>query len=59
MRRIAALCLVCLTPAIYAGRSNSLMDVSPDGTRTSEDDAIELCTVSAEGLAAEAERRAG
>ena len=30
--------------------------VSPDGTRTSEDDAIELRTVSAEGLAAEAER---
>ena len=29
--------------------------VSPDGTRTSEDDAIELRTVSAEGLAAEAE----
>jgi SAM-dependent methyltransferase len=29
--------------------------VAPDGTRTSEDDVIELRTVSAEGLAAEAE----
>jgi SAM-dependent methyltransferase len=30
--------------------------LAPDGSRTSEDDVIELCTVSAEGLAAEAER---
>jgi SAM-dependent methyltransferase len=29
--------------------------VAPDGTRTSEDDVIELCTLSAEDLAAEAE----
>ncbi len=30
--------------------------LAPDGGRTSEDDVIELRTVSAEGLAAEAER---